>query len=245
MNMLKNVQNLKPFSGFILSFLCGLLIITLLPKEVSAKNSILSVINQESLIIKADNLELKHIILEFESQYSLMFIGFSDFMDNKITLSDTGSTMDIITKLLKLLKIQNYAYTFNGERLIHVTALPNSNRILHSLGPVTETPKKQDTNKLNSSTVLIKKVLHDSQGEMIQLEVNDYIITYNGHKIPTARRLIDYVKKYKAEESVSLVIARDERILEFTLGGGLIGVQIVTIPIKSGILETYYRDLDI
>ncbi len=245
MNTLKNVQNLNPFSKFILSFLCGLLIITILQKEVSAENSSLSVIDLGLLTIKADNVELKHIILEFEAQHSLKFTGFSDFMDNKITLSNTGSTTDIMTKLLKLLEIQNYAYTFNGERLIHVTALPNSNRIRTSLGPVTETPKKRDTNKLNSSTVLIQKVLHDSQGEMIQLEVNDYIIAYNGHKIPTARRLIDYVKKYKAEESVSLVIVRDERILEFTLNGGLIGVQIVTIPIKFEILENYYKDLGI
>jgi len=174
-----------------------------------------------------------------------MFTGFSDFMDNKITLSDTGSTMDIITKILKLLEIQNSAYTFNREQLIHVTALPASNLIINSLESVTETTKKWNTNKLNSSTVLIQKVLPDSQGEMVQLEVNDYIIAYNGHKIPNARRLINYVKKYKVEESVSIVIVRDERILEFTLKGGLIGVQIVTIPMKFEILENYYRDLGI
>jgi len=166
-------------------------------------------------------------------------------MDNKITLSDTGSRMDIITKLLKLLKIQNYAYTFNREQLIEVTALPTSTTIINSLEPVTETTKKQNTNRLNSSTVLIQKILPDSQGEMVQLEVNDYIIAYNGHKIPNARRLINYVKKYKEEEFVSIVIVRDERILEFTLRGGLIGVQIVTIPMKFEILENYYRDLGI
>ena len=245
MNKLKNIQNLMPFSGFILSFLCGLLIITILQKEVAAETSSLSVIDHGLLTIKADNLELKHIILEFEAQHSLMFTGFSDFMDNKITLSDTGSTMDIITKLLKLLEIQNSAYTFNREQLIHVTALPASNLIINSLESVTETTKKWNTNKLNSSTVLIQKVLPDSQGEMVQLEVNDYIIAYNGHKIPNARRLINYVKKYKVEESVSIVIVRDERILEFTLRGGLIGVQIVTIPMKFEILENYYRDLGI
>jgi predicted metalloprotease with PDZ domain len=203
------------------------------------------VIDHGLLTIKADNLELKHIILEFEAQHSLMFTGLSDFMDNKITLSYTGSIMDIITKLLKLLKIQNYAYTFNREQLIEVTALPTSTTIINSLEPVTETTKKQNTNRLNSSTVLIQKVLPDSQGEMVQLEVNDYIIAYNGHKISNARRLIDYVKKYKVEESVSIVIVRDERILEFTLRGGLIGVQIVTIPMKFEILENYYRDLGI
>ncbi len=245
MNTLKNAQNLKPFSEFILSILCGLLIITILQKEVSAEISSLSVIDQGLLTIKADNLELKHIILGFEIQHSLMFSGFSDFMDNKITLSHTGSIMDIITKLLKLLKIQNFAYTFNGDKLIHVTTLPTSTTIINSSGPVTETTKKRDTNKLNASAVRIQKVLPDSQGELLQLEVNDYIIAYNGHKIPNAGRLIDYVKKYKAEESVSIVIVRDERILEFTLNGGLIGVQIVTIPIKFEILENYYRDLGI
>jgi len=166
-------------------------------------------------------------------------------MDNKITLSNTGSTMDIITKLLKLLEIQNYAYTFNREQLIQVTAVPTSTTIINSLEPVTETTKKRNTNRLNSSTVLIQKILPDSQGEMVQLEVNDYIIAYNGHKIPNARRLINYVKKYKGEEFVSIVIVRDERILEFTLRGGLIGVQIVTIPMKFEILENYYRDLGI
>ena len=80
---------------------------------------------------------------------------------------------------------------------------------------------------------------------MVQLEVNDYIIAYNGHKIPNTRRLINYVKKYKVEESVSIIIVRDERILEFTLRGGLIGIQIVTIPMKFEILESYYRDLGI
>lgn len=245
MNTIKNAQNLKPFSGFILSFLCGLLIITILQKEVAAETSSLSVIDHGLITIKADNLELKHIILEFEAQHSLIFTGFSDFMDNKITLSDTGSTMDIITKLLKLLKIQNYAYTFNREQLIQVTAVPTSTTIINSLEPVTETTKKRNTNRLNSSTVLIQKILPDSQGEMVQLEVNDYIIAYNGHKIPNARRLINYIKKYKGEEFVSIVIVRDERILEFTLRGGLIGVQIVTIPMKFEILENYYRDLGI
>jgi hypothetical protein len=245
MNTLKNVQNLTPFLGFILSFLCGLLIITILQKEVSADSSSLSVIDQGLLTIKADNLELKHIILEFEAQHSLMFTGFSDFMENKITLSYTGSKMDIIAKLLKLLEIQSYTYEFYGEQLIHVTAVPTSPKINNSLGTVTETTKKLDTNKLNSSTVQIQKVLPDSQGEMVQLEVNDYIIAYNGHKIPNARRLIDYVKKYKLEAFVSIVIVRDERILEFTLGGGMIGVQITTIPIKFEILEDYYRDLGI
>jgi hypothetical protein len=245
MNKLKNVQHLKPLSGFILSFLCGLLIITILQKEVSAKSSNLSVIDQGLLTIKADNLELKHIILEFEAQHSLIFTGFSDFMENKITLSYTGSKIDIIAKLLKLLEIQSYAYEFYGEQLIHVTAVPTSPKNINLLETVTETTKKLDTNKLNSSTVQIQKVLPDSQGEMVQLEVNDYIIAYNGHKIPNARRLIDYVKKYKLEAFVSIVIVRDERILEFTLGGGMIGVQITTIPIKFEILEDYYRDLGI
>ncbi len=79
----------------------------------------------------------------------------------------------------------------------------------------------------------------------MQLEVNDYIIAYNGHKIPNAGRLIDYVKKYKVEESISIVVVRDERTLEFTLRGGLIGVQIITIPMDFEILESYYRDLGI
>jgi len=242
---LKKTQNLKPLVGFTLSFLCGLLIITILQKEVSAKSSGLSIIDRGLLTIKADNLELKYIILEFETQHSLSFTGFSDFMENKITLSHTGSTMDIIAKLIKLLEIQSYAYEFYGEKLIHVTAVPTSPKIDNSLGTVPKTTKKQNTNKRNSSTVQIQKVLPDSQGEMVQLEVNDHIIAYNGHKTPNAGRLIDYVKKYKAEEVVSIIIVRDGRILEFSLGGGMIGVQIITIPIKFEILENYYRDLGI
>ncbi len=243
---LKNVNNLKSFSGLILSFLCGMLTIIILQKEVSAESSSLSVIDQGLITIKADNLELKHIIFEFETQHSLMFTGFSDFMENKVTLSYTGTTVDIIAKLLKLLKIQSYAYTFNGELVIDVTAVPTSTTKVNSVElKKTEPTKKRNKNKLNSSTVRIQKVLPDSQGEMIQLEVNDYIIAYNGHKIPNTRMLIEYVRNTTLEEFVSIVIVRDERILEFTLKGGLIGVQIETIPIKFEILENYYRDLGI
>jgi len=248
MNIFKDTNFFRLFSQFILSFLCGVLIITILQKEVSAESSTLSVIDHGLLTIQADNLELKYIISEFEAEHSLKFTGFSKFMDNKITLSYTGSIMDVILKLLKLLEIKNYAYTFNEEQLIHVTVLPSSiykTTKKKPLESVNETTKKRDTNKFNSTTVLIQKVLPDSQGEMVQLEVNDYIIAYNGHKIPNARRLIDYVKKYKVEESISIVVVRDERTLEFTLRGGLIGVQIITIPMDFEILESYYRDLGI
>lgn len=169
-------------------------------------------------------------------------------MEEKVTLSHTGTAADVVKKLLKSLMIHNYAYIFNGDELVGVTVLPSAKTSGNFEGQEkAESDIFFDGEKtfkmLNSSTVLIQKVVPESQGEALDLEVNDHIIAYNGHKVQNVGKLIQYVRKYKEEESVSLVIVRDERILEYTLNGGLIGVQIVTVPMNFEAMENYYKQI--
>ena len=88
--------------------------------------SVLSVGDKGKLVLRADNIELKQIITEFENRFALGFNGFSGCMDQKITLSKTGSQTEGIRGLLKQLEIKNYAYTFHGKRLTQVTIFPPS-----------------------------------------------------------------------------------------------------------------------
>jgi len=216
--------------------------------ETARMPPVLSETDQGLLVLESDNLALKHIVARLKTVKKLSFTGLSDYMEEKVTLSHTGTAAEVVKKILKSLMIHNYAYIFNGEQLAGVTVLPSAKtsgvfNIQESSENEPLFNEERTFKMLNSSTVLIQKVVPGSQGETLDLAIDDYIVAYNGHKVQNVGKLIQYVRKYKEEESVSLVIVRDERVLEYTLNGGLIGVQIVTVPMNFDILENYYRQI--
>ncbi|WP_022669355.1 hypothetical protein [Desulfospira joergensenii] len=228
-------------SGIALVFLFGALALFLLQKPAIADNGVLVMDDKGLITLRAESRELKQILSEFQTQHSLVFSGLSQYPDKKITLSCTGSVTDVVKKLLKTLGIRNYAFTFTGERLIHVSVLPVSAAVETIEKPDSQAVR-QDDGPFDSSTVMIKTVLPGTQGEGIPLEPNDYIIAYGGHKIRHAHGLIAHIKKLQGEGRVNMVIARDGVPLEFILQDGFIGVQVVTVPIHSQTLEKLYRD---
>jgi len=231
-----------------LIFQCLYLPENTLAAEPDTSSPVLSVTDQGLTVISAQDLELQQIISELETRKGLLFSGLSEYYEKKITLSYTGSLSDIFKKLFKLLDIKNFSFRFDGEMLSAVTVLPSSSladspdleKTSQTLGFQTQ---ENAVKAFNSSTVSVQKVFPDSQGEALELEKDDYIIAYNGHKVQNAGRLIDYVRRYKDEESVSMVIVRDERPAEYSLQGGLIGVQILTVPMSFDVLEGYYREI--
>lgn len=224
------------------AFLAALMLIFpvfILPAE--AKDKVPS--DRDVIRLQAEDLKVKQVIDQLQAEHSLMFSGISEYLDQNVTLSCAGSVSDVVKRLLKTLDIQNYAFTFNGERLVHVSILPFSTEpeAIRGDSPGELKAEKKKTEFPDASTVRVKTVLPGTQGERIPLESGDYIIAYNGHRIRNAHKLISYVRKYEQEDRISMVIVRDKIPMEFILAPGFIGVQVVTVPIQSQTLEDLYR----
>ena len=197
--------------------------------------------NGSMVTLQAEGLPLKQILEELQTGHGLIFSGIFEYSDQEVTLSCTGSVMDVVKSLLKTLGVRNYAFTFSGERLIHVSVLPVSFSAVTTPPPLVKESHAKKTTPLDTSAVLVKTVLPGTQGERISLAPNDVILSYNGARVPNAQRLIALVKQYEQEDRINLVIARDGIPMEFILEGGFIGVQIITVPVDSQTLEGLYR----
>jgi len=68
----------------------------------------------------------------------------------------------------------------------------------------------------------------------------DIIVEYDGVPITNARQLVKEVEKKAVNNQVEMVIVREKIPMRLTLGGGFIGVRIMTKKIAQEEFDTFY-----
>ncbi len=193
-----------------------------------------------AFLFKAENTSLLQIINELEWRFAVTFAGLEGQMDDRISMSCSGSVPNIIEKLLKTANIKNCAFIFNWERLTQVIVIPYTGP---GPGPSAVTTP-HPAGRFRGTAVEIRSVNQGSQAERVGLEPDDIIITYNGHKITHARDLISQVKKDASDASAHIVILREGNLHKLNLESGSIGIWVFTIPMDIRELKAYYNKIE-
>ncbi len=196
--------------------------------------------DKNALSLTAENVPASQIIRKLKEQFSIAFTGLDDRTEKRITLSCSGPLLDVIQKLLKAAAIENYAFTFNRDRLTGVGVFPQSSS--PDSDPLPEDPAPKHS---TASAVKIQSVIEGTQASRIGLQPDDIIIAYNGKRIIHAHRLVHQVERDESKPLATLVILRDGNLEKYDIDGGFIGVQVVTIPMDAERLEAYFDDLGI
>ena len=154
-----------------------------------------------------------------------------------ITLNTSGKTIEeILKQLLRYLGENNYAFEFSDDALKKLSVLPHAKTEV-SLPRTLSTP--DEVQGQFTSVAKVYSIIEGSQAESIGLEVDDFIIKYDGTRIESAMALIREVRKKSDMDQVEMIVAREGIVLPFILKGGLIGVRISTSKIPLDEFEQY------
>ena len=88
--------------------------------------------------------------------------------------------------------------------------------------------------KRSEMIVLVVRVVEGSQAQSIGIQKGDIIHSYLGHKLKTAKELIEIVRVNSNSilKQINITIIRNGELLEFTAKPGRLGVQIETVDIS-------------
>ncbi len=196
--------------------------------------------DKNALSLTAENVPASQIIRELTKRFSFAFTGLDDRAEKRLTLSCSGPLLDVIQKLLKAAGIENYAFTFNRDRLTGVGVFPQSSS--PDSDPLPEDPSPKHS---KAFAVKVQSVIEGTQASKIGLQPDDIIIAYNGKRIIHAHRLVRQVERDESKPLATLVILRDGNLEKYDIEGGFIGVQIISVPMDAEQLESYFNDLGI
>ena len=162
-------------------------------------------------------------------------IGLETRKHDLITFSaDQEQVENVIKRLLKYLKENNYAFEYSKTRLQRVSVLPKAKGPDIVSKPVPDPISRLKSVKENKErAVRVLKVNEGTQAESLDLQKNDLIVEYDGNRIKSARQLVEAVKKKAPEESVEMVIVREGQPIRLVLNGGFIGVNILTVSVPK------------
>jgi len=198
----------------------------------------ITVVRDGKIFFKAHDSTLKEIVREFHNKYSIEIKGLESKESVKLTFLFEADSLEILLKgLLRHLGIKNYAFEFADATLKRVVVVPEATRDISSLTkPATEQLKQKEF----VSVAQIQSIIESSQAESIGLFEGDIIVEYDGVPITNARQLVKEVEKKAVNNQVEMVIVREKIPMRLTLGGGFIGVRIMTKKIAQEEFDTFY-----
>ncbi|MDM8524726.1 PDZ domain-containing protein [Desulfococcaceae bacterium HSG8] len=187
------------------------------------------------LVLQAKEAPLGQILEDIRNKCDLEITGLEDRENDSVTFSAAGETPeDVLKRLLRYLGINNYAFEFTEIKLARLSVLPKSGR---TSSP--SKPKEKPEQKEFASVVQVKTIVKGSQAEELELEKGDLIIEYDGVAVASPRQLVKEVKKRSPEESVEMVVVRDQQTMRYVLNGGFIGVRIGAIRLPKSEIDSY------
>jgi len=196
----------------------------------NASNEIIRVWNG-NIIMEAHDSVLVEIFKELYDKYSIEVSGLESRESDKITFSFEADTLEaLLRRLLQYLGVKNFAIHFADDRLTRIVVVPDSmSNITRS-----ENVQGDQRNRLESvSAVQIQSIVEFSQAESLDLIAGDMIIEYDGVRITSAQQLVEEVEKKAENSQVEMIVIREKNPIRLILGGGIIGVRIMTKKISK------------
>ena len=176
--------------------------------------------------IRADNVSTRSVTTAFTTAFDIEIKGLETQVHNKVTYALEAATLEELIKgFLRHLKIQNYAFEFTEDKIKFVIILPGETKGHQaSIDAGNEIRKPPET----VTVTVIKSVLESSQAESVGLLPGDLIVEYDGTRIHTASQLVEEVKKKSAENSIEILVVREQAPMSIVVQGGFLGVRITT-----------------
>jgi len=198
----------------------------------------ITMVRDGKIFFKARDSTLKEIVREFHNKFSIEIKGLESKESLKLSFLFEADTLEVLLKgLLRHLGIKNYAFEFADATLKRVVIVSEATRDISSLAkPVTEQLKQKEFVNIAQ----IQSIIESSQAESIGLFEGDIIVEYDGVPITNARQLVKEVEKKAANSQVEMVIVREKTPMQLTIGGGFIGVRIMTKKIAKEEFDTFY-----
>jgi len=179
---------------------------------------------------RAQDATLQEIVEEIYDKFAIETRGLENRANEKITfVFAADSTEKLLKSLLRHLGIKNYAFEFTDAALKRLVVLPEATGD-RSEPNITERAVEQQEEFV--SVAQIQSVVEPSQAQAAGLQEGDIIIEYDGVRIASARQLVNEVEKKSANSQVEMVFVRQKIPTRLTLGGGFIGVRIITKKIS-------------
>ena len=192
------------------------------------------VFHEDRLFITTRDTPLKELLSDIHRTYDLQVAGLEKAENFKVSLTIQGSVQDVLKRLMRHLKIKNYAFIFSDGRLRQVSIFPESHATYQYKAHENRSPP---ANQVTVNAVEIADIVQESQADLLDLRKGDIVAEYDGAKIAHHGQLIKVTKEKPEEEQADLVIIRNGERMQFTLNGGFIGIKIKTVKIFKSELE--------
>ena len=223
--------------------ICGLLVIagfiSILPTSaVSAPNSSEIVCDGKLMRMAVIQVPIAIMLNELQNECGIQFDGLIVDRDRQVSFSQSGNRQDVIRSLLQMLDMNSYALEYRDDVLVQVTVLPISTSP-DAERPNTTEPTLETTDKPFADGLRIIDVIEGSQADLANLQEEDLILYYDGHRVTRPAELVRLSQERDVQEPVELVLIRDGDPIRVFLNGGFIGIRIRTGLIERSILEKY------
>jgi predicted metalloprotease with PDZ domain len=179
----------------------------------------------------------EEIVKKLFDNYNIEVKGMERRDAEKITFSYIAdSPEDLLKALLRHIGIRNYAFEFTDATLKRLVAVPESTSDIPSFD---KSPQVQSRQNELVSIAQIQSIVEASQAESAGLQEGDIILEYDGVPITSAQQLVSEVEKKAANSQIEMVVVRQKITTRLVLGGGFIGVRIVTLKIPRTELDSF------
>ncbi|MBI9085682.1 MAG: PDZ domain-containing protein [Desulfobacterales bacterium] len=190
------------------------------------------------LRLAGEQLPLGKVLKELGRRTGIKTRGLENRHRETVNLEIEAKTIEgLFGRLLKQLKVQNFAMEYRGGRLARISVLPASTDVAGGRDPAPSV----DAEAANPTTdvVRVQRVIADTQAERVGLKEGDFVIAYNGRLVQNHEQLIELTRQTDPRNPVEMVVARNDDTLRLTVQGGTIGIGIRTIQIFTEEYETY------
>lgn len=197
----------------------------------------ISTLEDGTIQFVARDSNLVEIAKKLSDEYAIEVKGLDKREGEQITFSFFSDTPeDLLKRLLRYLKIKNYAFEFSDATLKRVVVVPEETRDTPS---AIEPAREAKNPAAFISVAQIQSIVDGSQAESAGLQEGDIVLEYDGVPIGSAQQLVSEVEKKSSNSQVELVVLRQKIATRLIISGGFIGVRIMTQKIPRTEFDTY------
>ncbi len=188
-------------------------------------------------VLQAEKIQLADILEKISSTCKIQIVGLEGRENEQITFSSRGETPEeVIKRLLRYIKEENYAFEFSDVNLTKVSVVPKS---LGKGSSLSAQPQENPDENAFASRVEVKSIIQGTQAQSLGLQAGDLIVEYDGVKIDNPQTLVNEVRQKADRGTVEMLVVRDRRPMPVTLNSGLIGVRIGSKQIPKSEADNY------
>ncbi|AQV00920.1 PDZ domain-containing protein [Desulfococcus multivorans] len=201
--------------------------------------------DNQQITLEAANRPLGEILAAIQRECSVEVTGLDARLGESISFSAADESAEVaIKRLLRNLDETNYAFFYNQTQLHRVSVVPKARTgatpplaaAVPEIGPEAgeAAPSPQDASE---KAVQVSNVNTGTQAEDLDLREGDLVIEYDGIRIENTQQLVSIVKEKADADTIEMVVVRDGTPHRMTLKGGLIGINVKTVPVSGTVPE--------